>query len=187
MIATAAWRSKEQKDIQRHRRGKIPIRSQSSHDLRRQCPEPIPVHGALKGQGPGPIPARATPRGTVLDKEIERQRRDPSGGVGDRSVCGGDGSGLQPSKILSRFSLGRCPGLGWCRAFGAGCQFRHEGVEEVGGGGAGGGEAGFPLVHQGHQVIDFGDDPPLFGDPQSVGGDVPGCSPRRGARLTSAA
>jgi hypothetical protein len=43
-------------------------------------------------------------------------------------------------------------------------EFCHEGVEEIFGGGAGGGELRFQLVHQGHQLICFGHDPALFGE-----------------------
>jgi len=44
------------------------------------------------------------------------------------------------------------------------CEFGDEGLEEVLGGGAGGGELRFQLVHQGHQLIHFGHDPALFGE-----------------------
>ena len=43
-------------------------------------------------------------------------------------------------------------------------EFGNEGFEEVRGGGAGGGELRFQLVHQGHQLIHFGHDPALFGE-----------------------
>ena len=43
-------------------------------------------------------------------------------------------------------------------------EFGDEGREEVGGGGAGGGELRFQRVHQGHQLIHFGHDPALFGE-----------------------
>ena len=45
-----------------------------------------------------------------------------------------------------------------------GGEFGDEGLEEVLGGGAGGGELRFQLVHQGHQLIHFGHDPALFGE-----------------------
>jgi len=46
-----------------------------------------------------------------------------------------------------------------------GCgEFGDEGLEEVLGGGAGGGELRFQLVHQGHQLLHFGHDPALFGE-----------------------
>ena len=41
-------------------------------------------------------------------------------------------------------------------------EFGDEGGKEIRGGGAGGGELGFQLVDQGHQLIHFGDDPALF-------------------------
>jgi hypothetical protein len=44
-----------------------------------------------------------------------------------------------------------------------GGEFYDEGFEEVLGGGAGGGELHFQLVHQGHQLIHFGHDAALLG------------------------
>ena len=38
------------------------------------------------------------------------------------------------------------------------------GLEELGGGGAGGGELGFQGVHRGHQFIHFRHDPALLGE-----------------------
>ena len=43
-------------------------------------------------------------------------------------------------------------------------EFVDEGVEEVGGGGAGGGDLFFQFVYQSHQLIDFGDDTLLLGE-----------------------
>jgi hypothetical protein len=43
-------------------------------------------------------------------------------------------------------------------------EFGDEGGEEVRGGGPGGGDLRFQLVHQGHQLIQFGHDPALFGE-----------------------
>ena len=50
-----------------------------------------------------------------------------------------------------------------------GSQVRHEGGEEVGGGGAGGGELRFQRVHQGHQLLHFGRSPALFGERRIMG------------------
>ena len=55
-----------------------------------------------------------------------------------------------------------------CAGVGAGGEFGDEGFEEVRGGGAGGGELRFQLVHQGHQLIHFGHDPELFGEPAAL-------------------
>lgn len=44
------------------------------------------------------------------------------------------------------------------------CKLGDEGIEEVFGGVAGGGELRFQLVHQGHQLIHFGYDSALFGE-----------------------
>jgi hypothetical protein len=44
-----------------------------------------------------------------------------------------------------------------------GGEFSDEGFHEFLGGGTGGGELRFQLVHQGHQLIDFGHDAALFG------------------------
>ena len=44
------------------------------------------------------------------------------------------------------------------------CEFSDEGVHEFRGGGTGGFELRFQLVHQGHQLIDLGHDPALFGE-----------------------
>ena len=44
--------------------------------------------------------------------------------------------------------------------------FGEEGVAEVAGVGLGGGELGFQLVAEGHQLFDFGDDAVLFGGRQ---------------------
>lgn len=50
-------------------------------------------------------------------------------------------------------------------SFGSGlCEFGDEGREEVGGGGAGGGNLRFQGVHQGHHLLHFGKDPALLGE-----------------------
>lgn len=43
-------------------------------------------------------------------------------------------------------------------------EFGDHGFHELSGGGAGGGELRFQLVHQCHELIDFGDDAALFGE-----------------------
>ena len=43
-------------------------------------------------------------------------------------------------------------------------EFRYHCFGQLRGSGAGGGELRFQLVHQGHQLIDFGHDPALFGE-----------------------
>lgn len=43
-------------------------------------------------------------------------------------------------------------------------QFSHQCVEQASGGGAGLIEADFPVVYQGHQLINLGDDSVLFGE-----------------------
>ena len=82
-------------------------------------------------------------------------------------------------RIAAHFSatLGKCPNsspraLPWAdmeRAVGAGTggaggEFGDEGFEKVRGGGAGGDEVRFQLVHQAHQLIHLGHDPALFGE-----------------------
>ena len=88
-----------------HRRGKAPAQFQRRRNYR--------------GNAPRLSQPKATPW-VPWRKPKRAPTVRPIGGIVGGSVCGGDGPGLQPSNILSRFFPGRCPRLGWCRAFGAG-------------------------------------------------------------------
>ena len=101
---------------------------------------------------------------------ILRERRQWSGENGEGiGVATSYSCAWRGSAILRRAVSVGVSGLdaGDGRLFGRGfavCEFGDEGGEEFRGGGAGGGELRFQLVHQGHQLIHFGHDPALFGE-----------------------